>query len=264
MLGYIYLFGHLTPELLISYLIAIILFGTIGLALRILLEKNEEQKLLLKELHLKNVQLVQLSDEIEYLTLKEERNRIAQELHDAIGHTFTATIVGVDAIANLIDKQPDLAKEQANLVSSYAREGLEEIRKYVHALPLKEEIPIDFVLKKVITSFRNTTGVDVIFIVVGEDSQILPKNQTVLFIRCLQESLTNALKHGQATKIAATLHLDEKNIKLTVKDNGMGKENLALGFGLSTMKQRMEELGGIFRLHSGNLGTMVELSLPRG
>lgn len=258
----VYFFGGFSLFLLLPYTIAIFLFGTMGLAFRFLLEKNEKQKLLLEELNIKNQQLIQLSDEIEYLTLKEERNRIAQELHDAIGHTFTATILGVDAIASLIDQEPAAAKEQAKVISSYAREGLEEIRKYVHALPLKEEIPIVFALRKVITSFNNTTGLNVSFDWDVEESQNLSKDYTILLVRSLQESLTNALKHGRATAISVTLNRGQELLTLTVEDNGQGKDNISLGFGLTTMKNRMEEIRGTFNIQSSKLGTTVELGLP--
>ncbi len=260
----ILIFVNFSLDLLLQYTVAIILFGTLGLAFRFLIQRSEDQKLLLKELHLKNEQLVQLSGEIEYLTLKEERNRIAQDLHDAIGHTFTTTIVGLDALTRLIDKEPDMAKEQAVELSKYTREGLDEIRKYVHALPFKEEISIDFAFQKVIHSFTKTTGMVVLYESddSGEGSQFIHKQHIITLTRCLQESLTNAVKHGQANKISVKLKQRLEGISLTIQDNGVGNEELILGFGLSTMKQRIEELGGMFKIDSGKLGTTIELILP--
>lgn len=260
----ILIFGDFSLDLLIPYSVAIVLFGTIGLAFRFLVQINENQKRLLQELHSKNEQLVQLSGEIEYLTLKEERNRIAQEIHDAIGHTFTTTIVGLDAITRIIDKHPAAAKEQAIELSHYAREGLEGIRKYVHALPFKEGISIDFALQRVIHSFNKTTGMAVTFDT-DEEDEGLPfyhKQHTIILTRSLQESLTNAVKHGRATNISVKLQQNAGGVSLTIIDNGAGDEDLVLGFGLSTMKKRIEEFGGTFQIDSCQSGTTIELKLP--
>ncbi len=261
---YILIFVKFSFEFLLQYTVAVILFGTLGLSFRFLIQRNEDQKLLLEELHLKNDQLVQLSGEIEYLTLKEERNRIAQDLHDAIGHTFTTTIVGLDALTRLIDKDPAAAKEQAMELSKYTREGLGEIRKYVHALPFKDEISIDFALQKVIDSFTKTTGIFVSYESddIGEGLQFFEKQHIISLTRCLQESLTNAVKHGKATNISVKLKQTVEGISLTIQDNGVGNEDLVLGFGLSTMKQRIRELGGLFKIDSNQTGTTIELKLP--
>lgn len=254
----IYIFGNFSFELLIPYIVAIVLFGIIGLAFRFLLQKSEEQKLLLNTLHTQNEQLQHLTSEIEYLTLKEERIRIAQDLHDAVGHAMTTTIVSLDAITRLIDKNPEAAKEQTQELSTFARDSLEDLRKYVHALPLHEEHFIDFALQKVIHSFQKTTGIEISF---ESDQPPVPKELTILLTRCLQEALTNAVKHGHATRISVILGHHLEMLTLTIQDNGSGMENITLGFGLTSMKNRIEKLGGLFHIYSSHAGTIIELKV---
>ena len=132
-------------------------------------------------------------------------------------------------------------------------------------MPFKEEgLSIDFALQKVIHSFNKTPGMAVTF-ESDEEEEGFPsfhKQHTVILTRCLQESLTNAVKHGRATKISVKLQQNAGGVSLTIIDNGMGDEDLVLGFGLSTMKKRIEEVGGAFRIDSCQSGTTLELKLP--
>ena len=131
-------------------------------------------------------------------------------------------------------------------------------------MPFKEEISIDFALQKVIHSFNKTTGMAVTFESDEEEKgiQFFHKQHTIVLTRCLQESLTNAVKHGRATKISVKLQQIAGGVSLTIIDNGTGDENLVLGFGLSTMKKRIEEFGGAFQIDSCKSGTTLELKLP--
>lgn len=201
------------------------------------------------------------SSQIERMTLLEERYRMARELHDTIGHTFTSLILGMETMKSHLHSKEGEAKLQGLL--KLARTGLDDIRRQVHQMdPIEEALPLDASLIQLIDEFKANTGIRVVFRTMGEPYPVMRQAKLVLY-RCLQEALTNASRHGQASTIQVLLQYDQVQVMLQVQDNGKGDDHLQYGFGLKSMKERLSPLQGKLYIHSqADEGTVVTCTIP--
>lgn len=228
--------------------------------MKTLLKKNEEQFELIQK---QNRVLEQYANQIEQMTLREERTRMAKELHDTIGHTITSIVLGLEITQNDIGTTDAEASARIHGLISTARNCLEEMRSNIYQSAFEEKSQtLAERLQQIVQDFSGNTGTNVHFRVLGEVHEATQQVNFVC-IRCLQESLTNALRHGKATAIDIILDYHADRIKLIIEDNGIGFENLTMGFGITAMKDRIESLQG--RLHITSLpgrGTNVSVSIP--
>jgi signal transduction histidine kinase len=228
--------------------------------MKTLLEENERQYRLIQE---QNLALEQYASQIEQLTLLEERNRMARELHDTVGHTFTSAIMGMDAVSYLIQASPEKAQAKLDVLRQMMRQGLEEVRQSIHQIaPPVDDEPLSRQLARLAGEFSLHTGTRVHLDVSGEETDISRQVRLTL-IRCLQESLTNAKRHGQAGIIRAWLRFGKHEVELGIEDNGVGREVLEEGFGLRAMKDRVVSLQGTLEVRSyPGRGTTVACRIP--
>ncbi|GIP34037.1 sensor histidine kinase [Paenibacillus sp. J2TS4] len=210
-----------------------------------------------------NDALEQYARQVESLTLLEERNRLARELHDTVGHTFTSVIMGMDAVSYLIETHPDKAKEKLEVLRDVTRTGLQEVRKSIHQIaPIDDKAPLAQQISRLANEFAIHTGTSVRVEANDEDGDF-PQQLKLTIIRCLQEALTNAKRHGQATSIIIELKYDSELICLMVKDDGLGSDKITTGFGLSGMKERLAAWRGNLQIRSlKGLGTTVICTIP--
>ncbi|MFP4976564.1 response regulator [Paenibacillus sp. CN-4] len=249
-----------SPILLQSLSDALILYG-ISYALQkgaLAIDSIKQKLALIKEQY---TILEQYSSQIEKMTLLEERYRMARELHDTIGHTFTSMILGMETLKPYIPSQEGEAKLAGML--KLARNGLDEIRRQVHQMdPAEEALPLDRALLQMIEEFKGSTGIRIVFRTMGEPYPVIKQVKLVLY-RCLQEALTNASRHGQADTIQVLLQYDRTQTMLQVQDNGKGSDKLQYGFGLTGMQERLSALQGKLYIHSqAGDGTMVTCTVP--
>lgn len=218
-----------------------------------LLDENERQRLVLEQ-HAKQV---------ETITLLEERNRLSRELHDTVGHTLTSVIMGLDAVAYLIKEAPEEAVQNVNQLRAVSRKGLEEVRKQIHHIaPSEEGGSLPTQLRRIAGEFAVNTGTVIEFEAVGPEVSV-PLPLSLTLVRCLQESLTNAKRHGGANQIHITLEARPDRVTLAVHDDGCGMEQVHYGFGLSVMKERLEAYQGEMQVKSDtNSGTTIFCQLP--
>ncbi|OJD70301.1 hybrid sensor histidine kinase/response regulator transcription factor [Bacillus sp. NH11B] len=228
----------------------------IGMAFNILIQYHkqtqiiQEQKLLLEQ-HIKR---------IEELTLIEERNRLSHELHDTIGHTLTSLIMGVESLRTSV---PDSQFERIDSLVGIAQNSLDDIRKHLHQLshnPLNHLLSGS--LRELTEEFMRSTGTMVTFRVIGNETLVIQKINFCLY-RCLQESLTNAVRHGKASSIAVQLHFDSQQLRLQIEDNGIGMKEIQFGFGLNGIKERLEYYHGTLSVYSeAEQGTFIICNIP--
>ena len=205
--------------------------------------------------------LEQYSKRIEELTILEERRRLSKDMHDTVGHVFTAIITSLDAIPYIHNEEEKnkYIKELSNL----ARKGLSDLRNTIHTLPIAEnEQTFLESCNDLVDDFVKHTGIKVKINTVGKE-HILGDLVKSSLIRCLQESLTNAIRHGHASQIYISVKFLDDAIQLAIKDNGIGTDEIQYGFGLSSMSDRMLTVGGTFRVDSSqNMGTTVTCTVP--
>lgn len=142
--------------------------------------------------------LEQCSSQVEKLALFEERNRMTRDLHDTIGHYFTSVTVELDAISYMIERNPEMAVEKASSLAGIARDGLTEVRRTIHQIaPSEENLSLTNQLDKLVKEFGKHTNTEIDFKIKGMEPKI-PSHIKLTFVRCLQECMTNAKRHGEA------------------------------------------------------------------
>ena len=194
--------------------------------------------------------LVRTREERALTAVSEERNRIARELHDVIGHSVSVMTVQASAVRRLM--LPDQAKERAALetVESTGREALAEMRRMVNMLragddaPNLAPLPTLAQLDRMVDGFRQA-GLDVTVRSYGDAVQLSPGLDLTAY-RLVQEALTNTLRHASATRVVVRLDYVEGALRLSVSDNGRGPGDVAVaGNGLLGMRERVEVYGGV-------------------
>jgi signal transduction histidine kinase len=224
--------------------IYVLLYFSFGFTFGRLRESYILQAQLVRTVEEKNAELVQYSKQMQSIALLEERNRLAQELHDTLGHTFISVLVGLDVAIRQLELNPIDTKDRLINLRSVASESLDKIREQIHNIaPTELDLSLREYIPYLCEEFSHNTETKVDYEVIGniEDPSIPIK---LSIIRCLQELLTNSKKHGKATSINVILSLSHPAITLTVEDNGIGITELKFGFGLNGIKERMETLQG--------------------
>ena len=223
----------------------------------VLFKKNQKQYLLITE---QKIVLEQYAKQVERLTLLEERNRMASELHDTAGHTFTSVIVGIDGIiANLKRSDIERALKKLVVLRNTTRKGLDEIRKNIYMnTDFEHAESVVYKLSTIANDFAKDTGTKIDFTHIGSEQELGYHAQHTL-MRCLQEGLTNAKRHGNAQNITITFAFEVEAVVLTIKDDGDGTEAIKFGFGLNSMRQRLLTLNG--NLHvTAEYGSGMEIT----
>lgn len=184
-------------------------------------------------------------DSISELAVLRERNRISREIHDSVGHSLSTIIIQLGAIEKLAKENGALASEMARNLRSFAREGLEEVRKAIRELkPVEMEKyePI-MAIENLTRQFSKLTGVDV-KLGFSKEKKALSDKQSFVVYRVVQEFLSNSVRHGKANKINIFMNFGEDELILTLRDNGVGSDNIQKGMGLTNIWERVNELGG--------------------
>jgi signal transduction histidine kinase len=232
-----------------------LLFCFIGIWASFVANAYDQKNKLAVEVEQQNKLLTHYTAEIEKMTLLEERNRMSKELHDTLGHSFISLILSLDASIALVDSNPAEARDRLIRLRALAEQNLDEMRSIVHEMGEEEESRLIRQVESLAVRFREHTGTALtLSLPETERSVHFEIRQAVL--RVIQESFTNALKHGKATQLHLELRYSESHLHLSIRNNGIPIDNLNYGFGLTTMIHRVERLGGSLHLSSG-VGTLV-------
>ncbi|RIX52206.1 sensor histidine kinase [Paenibacillus nanensis] len=227
-----------------------LLFCFIGMWASFVAKAYIQKNTLAAEVERQNKLLTHYSAEVEKMTLLEERNRMSRELHDTLGHSFISLILSLDASIALMDSKPAEAKDRLIRLRTLAENNLDEMRNIVHEMGEEEESSLIKQVESLAVRFREHTGTPLTLSLPETERNIrFEVRQAVL--RVIQESLTNALKHGKASQLHLELQFSESDLQLSVRNNGNPIDKLNYGFGLTTMKQRVERLSGRLQLLSG-------------
>ncbi len=235
----------------IIYAAAYYFFATFAKSMSDANKAEEESKQLLSELQDAHQQLQSYADQVEELTIVDERNRMAREMHDTVGHRLTVSAVQLEAAERLITKDPDKAEQMVGTVREQIGEALNELRQTVAALraPLEEDLRLDVSLQRLAEQFRQGTDLPVELETPEELPALEPQQRQAIY-RAAQESLTNIQRHAQAKNVWMQLQRQENGIVLYVSDDGIGipPRINASGFGLKGLRERALQLGGDYQL----------------
>ncbi len=222
-------------------------------------QKNENERIrkLNEQLNQANDQLRDYAVNMERMTQMRERNRLAREIHDTLGHTLTGIIMGADAGLALFDAAPEESKKRIQVVAQTARNGLTDVRRSIKALrpDTLERYSLAEALEGLVENFRLTTSAQITYSQEAGELNLDSDEEDTLY-RVVQEGLTNAVRHGKADRIEIRITRTGNVVTVRVRDNGTGCDRTEEGFGLRHMRERLEMLGGT--LSYGNLDKSAE------
>lgn len=179
----------------------------------------------------------------------EERNRIATEMHDVIGHALTVCILHVSSARLALDDDPEEARDSLTAAEDLARDSLEEVRATVGLLRAEDPstdgalpMPSGADVPALVESFRRAgSRVD---LDIRGDPESLGTTRGLALYRIVQESLTNAVRHGDGSPVVVRMDLAPDNTTVTVSNGSSRRSGTAEGAGLVGMRERAEALGG--------------------
>jgi two-component system sensor histidine kinase DesK len=202
-----------------------------------------------------NSLLERANSEIERLSQEAERERIARDLHDLLGHTLTVITVKLDLARRLLPHDPDRARNEIVEAEQTARNALAEVRDAVsgyRAEGLDAEIG---------RARRSLLSADVKLTTTLAPVN-LSSSQVNALCLALREGVTNIVRHAHATVCRVALVEKDRTIHFTIEDNGLGGQILE-GNGLRGMRERLQSVAGAVKVTSlANGGTSLELTLP--
>jgi len=192
-----------------------------------------------------NEDLKSYANSIEELTLLRERNRISREIHDSVGHSLATMIIQLGAIEKVAESNGAAAAEMAKNLGDFAKISLQDVRAAVRALKPREFEEYEGILavEELIKNFEKLTGIEVRLSFTKEKWQ-LNSDQSFVIYRVVQEFLSNAVRHGKATKVNIFMNFTKGSLIITMEDNGSGADKIVKGVGLTSISERVRELKG--------------------
>lgn len=193
---------------------------------------------------------------------KNERKRLARELHDTIGHALAGMAVGVDACITMIDKNPQLAKAQLKVISKAIRKGMKDVRNSLNKMrpDFLQQYRLKEAIEKMKEEISNVTDLKINLNYQIDETGFDTKIEDILF-RVIQESITNSIRHGLATVVDINIYKENNLLCLKIKDNGKGCKAINYGFGLKQMVERVSQIRGDINFYSEN-GFTTEIKIP--
>jgi signal transduction histidine kinase len=197
-----------------------------------------------------------------------ERERLARDLHDSLGHALVAISVQLEAIQRLYRVDPERAAAQVDALKGLTRSAMDELRRSLEGLraPGLGERPLAEALRALSVETGERTGLNVACQVAGDAQRLSPPVAEALW-RTAQEALTNVARHAQARRVDVRLEVSPTAAVLRVSDDGRGLakdgEPGPARYGLQGLRERLEGVGGELRLHSAG-GLTVEARVPLG
>jgi signal transduction histidine kinase len=227
---------------------------------------------LLAEVEHAHQQLQVYAERVAELATTEERNRVAREIHDGLGHALIAINVQLEKALVYYDKQPQEALQAIGDAKRVVKEALQDVRRSVRTLRAEQEpfACIHGIALLVEQLRKNALLVD--FEVSGDEERFSNLALLTLY-RIAQEAFTNIQKHAQARRVQVSLYFTEEEARLSICDNGCGfdaehrlqqKAGTQDGYGLQGIRERIELVGGTFHLESqAGSGTRLLVTVAR-
>lgn len=259
---------NIVPELNRSILVIAVnyflSFMIINIMRSLFIEKARANKLS-EEFKIANEKLKEYSKKIEELTISEERTRIAQELHDSMGHSLIALNMNLEFAEQVIDLRPEKAKESIIKSHSISKDCIGILRKVVTVL--KDDTTIESLHDQVLKLFQNFTDNETyhFYFNMSDEIENEPQNIKSCIYVLIMESLTNGMKHGKADSFHIDIKIEQDTILVRIQNNGLGCPDIIKSNGLIGMEKRISDIKGIVRLYSeADPGFVVEARIPTG
>lgn len=225
---------------------------------------RREVERLVEELQAANQRLREYAVQIEELAVTRERNRLAREIHDGLGHFLTVIHMEIQAARAVMPYDSAKALSMLEKAQALSEDALTDVRGSVSALRESQEasLPLPEMLEKLVQSC-SVMNLGAEIKVMGSPRPVTPQVQLTLY-RAAQEGINNIGKHSQASQAWIGLdYQDPQNIRFSVQDNGVGAEVLDGGYGLMGLRERVNLLNGEMKIHTArDQGFRLEIVLP--
>lgn len=253
----------LKNELILEYILFLCLCGYLTYVNKNLEEKNNDLKYAYDkerryryELESVKEKLIKSSIGAVHIAQIKERNRIARQIHDNVGHSISGVLFQLQACSKLFERDKDKALILLEKSIDELSKSLNLLRDTVHNIKPKEDYGIEYI-KDIIDKFKYC---EVEFKTFGDFNSLSASHTEILYAN-IKEALTNASKYSNATKIEISIDINEKYVRLFIKDNGTGCDEIHEGLGISGMRERIRNIGGSISI-SGENGFMIVCILP--
>jgi signal transduction histidine kinase len=263
--------GGLDPLQLVFYGAVTLVLALFVAMMHAIHEQSEERSRLIAQLEATRGELAESERRAGVIA---ERQRLAREIHDTLAQGFASIVTLYEAGRAELVSRPEVALRRLEEVGRTARSSLAEARRVVWALRPEalENGPLSAVIEGLVRGFSAETGIAAQDTFEGEPRELDPAADAIL-LRVTQEALANVRKHARASRVALTLTFLDDSIRLDVRDDGVGFEPglvdrdrdgwQAGGFGLTGMRERLEQYGGTLTVESApGMGTTIAAALP--
>lgn len=233
---------------------------------------RQESQRLLAELQAAHHQLQQYANQVKTLTVIEERQRLARDLHDSVTHTLFSINLTAEAARMLYSQDPARLEKPLTQLQTLAQSALAELRSLIFELrPLTETYAtLSTALRRHIVAVAEQHDLTVDLQI--EDEPELADSQAEQLLRVIQEALHNVVKHAQTKQAAIVLKQINRatapHLQVVIRDHGVGfapeaLDSSGIHFGLTTMRERVASLDGSFELQSSpGVGTEITVTIP--
>lgn len=223
-----------------------------------------KQEKLTRELEEANRHLSEYAAQVKELTLTQERNRLAREIHDGLGHYLTTINMQIKAAEAMLERDNQKARHMMADAEELSSQALVDVRNSVYALRIDEgeNGSLEERIRKLISA-SNVRQMDIQFEIEGKQRPVSPQVDLTLFRAC-QEGINNAMKHSDADLLSIQLDFtDPDSISLVISDNGSGADDIQGGFGLIGIRERVKLLNGTVSVSTeSGAGFTISIQLP--
>ncbi|MEM9953678.1 MAG: sensor histidine kinase [Chloroflexota bacterium] len=267
--GFYTLIGEFDAQIMLLLVFGLIEYIFVSLAIGyVIAHLNDLEKRQRHELEQANRKLLQHAIVLEQLTISQERNRLARELHDTLAHTLSGTTVQLEASEALRSTNPAKSQQLVQQSLQRLRSGLNETRRALEALrasPL-DDLGLLLALHQLVQDYQQRTGWEIKLQLPERLPEISLTVEQILY-RCMQEVLSNIDRHAAANKVTINVKVTETVIYLSICDDGrgfdVGKINTMNNrFGIIGMQERIEATGGLLKIDSqAGHGTTIHIEM---
>jgi signal transduction histidine kinase len=243
------------------------MFGGMILSLQLLVDRILAEKQAKEELASANQRIRNYALKAEEIATLQERNRIAREIHDSLGHSLTALNLHLEMALKLAHIQPDRSREVLTEAKRLGSIALQDVRESVSTLrsdPLQgQDLPT--AIHKLVDDLKLSNQIEPACYL--DLPPTLPLDVATAIYRIVQEALTNITKYAEADEAIVSVHTTANAIELKIADNGRGfnPTHNSTGFGLQGMRERVLSLQGKFEVSSApGQGCQIRAVIPLG
>ncbi len=238
-----------------------------GMSLLVKLQIREKERFERMNMELEGAykKLIESSSASQKLSIERERTRMAREIHDTLAHTLTTLIVQLEACKKLATLAPSRLPAELEKAQELSRSGFNDVKHSIKALrpQVMEDKSFSASINFIINETMENTNVHIVFNNSISENIALTSQVEVALFRAIQESITNSIRHGQASEIQIHMDLDKEILKLNILDNGKGCSNIKKGYGIQGMRERIEGLNGSVEFSSfQNKGFKTKILIP--